>query len=519
MKKLERSHTIPPYKNKELADIPGEEWKDIPGLEGYGMVSNYGRIKRLQFEIMNALGRVIVYEERIQAQKMQRGFNEFKKDYKILLQARIQVDKVCHSISVGRVVYCCFVEKFDLQDRSVYITYKDGNGLNTTPGNLIKTDLTGLQQLIMKAGRKDLHFGHSVENQKIFTEKGRQVNIKAVGKYNMEGCLICTYESLSAAAIATNISITAISSATRQKGTLTAGGFIWRVGKTRQQIAVTRIHKAIRAAKGAAVSQYDVNGKKLHTYFNITQAAKAVGKERKTISQAISGRILTAGGFIWRKGEAESINVDKEKKSLLLRKGYMLSQYDLTGKKIATFHSSKDAARSIGVQTEQVNAMAIRDDLLLKGHIWRYGDAPELPREEILRIKRNVSREKVREVTQYDLKGKKKNFFHSMTEAARSTGVSLGAITSTVNGHKATGGGFIWRRGNGKAVLVLPATPRPLGHKLIKEVLQFDLNGKMIQHFPSIKEAARTTGVHFTTISAVLRGDVHTAGGFVWKRG
>ncbi len=499
--------------------MPGERWADIPGLEGYGMVSNYGRIKRLEFEIINVLGKKINYEERIQTQKIQRGLNEFKKDYKSLLQARIQVDKVCHSISVGRVVYCCFVEKFDLTDRSIYITYKDGNGLNTTPGNLIKTDLKGLQQLIMKAGRKDLHFGHSAENQKVFTERGRQVNIKEVGQYNMEGYLIRTYESLSEAAKATNVTITSISSATRGKGLLTAGGFIWRVGKIRQQISVTSIHKAIRATKGEPVSQYDLTGKKIRTYFNITQAAREVGTDRKTISDAVGGRILITAGSIWRKGEAGSINTDREKKSLALRKGYTLSQYDITGRKLATYHSSKEAAQSIGVQTEQVNAMAIRDDLLLKGCIWRYGTAPKLSKEEVSRIKGNLRQEKVREVTQYDLKGKKIGFFSSMTEAARVTGIPLGSIMSTVNGYKATGGGFIWRRGKGKATLVLPATPRPLGHKLTKEVYQFDLNGQLIRSFPSIKEAARSEGIHFTTISAALRGDAHTAGGFVWKRG
>jgi hypothetical protein len=196
MSKKQSKINIPHYQNKQLDDIEGEIWKDIPGLEDYGMISNLGRVKRLAYESVNELGRVTVLDERIQTQKVQQDFNTFKQDYKVNLQTRIQVDKVCRSISVGRIVYYCFVEKFDLSDRSLYVSYKDGNGLNVLPDNLFLTDLSGLQQQIMKAGRKDLHFGHSEENQKenqkVFTLLGREVNIKQVSQYDMDGKFVAT---------------------------------------------------------------------------------------------------------------------------------------------------------------------------------------------------------------------------------------------------------------------------------------------------------------------------------------
>ncbi|GGH27286.1 hypothetical protein FAZ19_18860 [Sphingobacterium alkalisoli] len=508
---------LPPYQNKDLADLPGEEWKDLPGLEGYGMISNLGRIKRLSYELTNSVGQTSVFAERIQAQKINRTFNNFKQDFKQHFNSRIQVGKVTHSISVGRVMYYCFVEQFDLSDRSLYVTYKDGNGLNVIPDNLVLVDLSGLQQRIMQADRKDLHFGHSEENQKVFSQLGRDVNIKKVSQYNMEGHYLHTYESLSQAAEAVGATISAISAATKKKA-LTAVGYIWRLGSSKKNVAVRNIHKAIRRTKGAPVSQYDLEGRRIATYYNMSQAAEVLGLERKVISDAVNGRVLVTASSVWRKGEAETIDTSREQRSLSLRKGYTVSQYDLEGNKVRTFTNSKEAASFINVQTERINAMAIRDDLLLKGYIWRYGEEPQLGAEELSIIRNNVAKPKTKDITQYDLKGKRLGYYPHITAASRETSVHAGGINGCVDGHKATAGGFIWRRGKGKAKLVLPVTPRPLGHKLSRKVIQYNLKGREIARYPSIKSASRALGIHNTTISAAIRGDNNTAGGFRWKK-
>ncbi|ULT40724.1 hypothetical protein KRR40_39185 [Niabella defluvii] len=146
-------------------------------------------------------------------------------------------------------------------------------------------------------------------------------------------------------------------------------------------------------------------------------------------------------------GEADHINVDRERKSLELRKGYIMSQYSIEGTRLATFRSSKEAALHTRVQREQVNAMATRDDLLLHGCIWRYGDAPALSREEVERIQRNLVSEKRKDITQYDLIGKRIDYFPSINVASQKTGVPIGSIRSSADGYKVTGSGFIWRRG------------------------------------------------------------------------
>jgi hypothetical protein len=39
-----------PYEDRSLENRKGEQWKDIPALEGYFMISSQGRIKRHPYE-------------------------------------------------------------------------------------------------------------------------------------------------------------------------------------------------------------------------------------------------------------------------------------------------------------------------------------------------------------------------------------------------------------------------------------------------------------------------------------
>jgi|GEM_PF-402521 len=509
-------HKILPYQNKDLEDLDGEIWKDIPGLESYGMISNRGRVKRLAFELYRSDGKLYRYEERIQAQKVTTYFNKFKQDSGGHLNSRIQIGGVCHSLSIGRIVYYCFVEKFDLSDHSIYISYKDYNRLNPIPDNLFRTDLSGLQQHIIKAGRKDLHFGHSAENQEVFSERGRQASRKKIHQYDMQGHYVATYDSVTAAVEHTGVGLSHISAAARGSA-LTAGGYIWRFGRRRAKVAVKDIHAAIRATKGTPVSRYDMHGNKIATYYNITQAAKAIGVQRESLRNAVHGKILILSGSVWRKGEAKRIDTARERQSAALRRGYILSQYTPEGIRVVTFSSSKEAAEYAGVAVERINAMTIRDDLLLDGFIWRYGNKDALPAAEVDRIRHNIRQEKRKDVTQYDLTGRRIGHFMTMTEAAGHTELNLGSIVGSVNGYKATGGGFIWRRGDGPLQLDIPETPRPLGNRLIRGVSQYSMEGKLLRSYATIAEASRETGIHKTNISNVTTGRIRSAGGYLWK--
>ena len=54
-------------------------------------------------------------------------------------------------------------------------------------------------------------------------------------------------------------------------------------------------------------------------------------------------------------------------------------------------------------------------------------------------------------------------------------------------------------------------------NKYGKPIYQFDLFGKFIKEYPSIREAERQTGITTANIRKALRNERNSAGGFVWK--
>ena len=50
-----------------------------------------------------------------------------------------------------------------------------------------------------------------------------------------------------------------------------------------------------------------------------------------------------------------------------------------------------------------------------------------------------------------------------------------------------------------------------------KAVIQYDLKGKKIAEYVSMREAERQTGIRAGNISACCCGLAHTAGGYIWK--
>ncbi|MBX2925878.1 MAG: hypothetical protein KF746_27025 [Chitinophagaceae bacterium] len=56
---------MPAYKDRSLKDRKGEKWEDIPGLDGYYLVSNYGRVKRVRRELRRTDGNMYILREMI----------------------------------------------------------------------------------------------------------------------------------------------------------------------------------------------------------------------------------------------------------------------------------------------------------------------------------------------------------------------------------------------------------------------------------------------------------------------
>jgi len=97
-----------PYQNLSLEDMPGEVWRDIPGWDGYYQVSNMGRAKSLDREIIDSSGRHYYRYSRILKQTLQH------RKYKMLVLPLYQTSLHRNvKLIIARCVAQAFIENPD----------------------------------------------------------------------------------------------------------------------------------------------------------------------------------------------------------------------------------------------------------------------------------------------------------------------------------------------------------------------------------------------------------------------
>ena len=206
-----------PYQNLSLVDMPGEIWRPVPGLEGYVVVSNLGRIKRLARIYYSSNGRKnhlkeMIMTQKISNHKIRNGIYDFISPvFSIMIQNNRKL------FTVARVVYSAFVERLDhdpAKNHKQLILHKDLDGLNNKVENLYL------------ATNKEL----SERNFKLCimpNEKSTVLCSKPISQYDLSGVFIRTYPSINEAKRQTGISSSKIIGTAKGKQSQ-AGGFIWR---------------------------------------------------------------------------------------------------------------------------------------------------------------------------------------------------------------------------------------------------------------------------------------------------
>jgi NUMOD4 motif len=111
-----------PYQNLFLKSIRGETWEDIPRLLDHYQVSNYGRIKRLEYEMLYKNGAIYLKPEKVITPSVVKQFNKFKNDYSYFLTNRVKFKNERPGFSIPGLVYYSFMEKFDIEDHSIVKT-------------------------------------------------------------------------------------------------------------------------------------------------------------------------------------------------------------------------------------------------------------------------------------------------------------------------------------------------------------------------------------------------------------
>ncbi len=345
-----------PHQDLSLNNLKNEKWKDIPCLEDYYMVSNFGRVKRLEYEMTYKNGAVYIKPEKIITPTVTRHKNKFKNDETRFLVNRVVLGGVRYNLTLSRIVYYCFKEKFDLDDKKINILCKDGDGLNVIPANLVKATLYDKARRMVARGRFESSLKYLAEES---MQKRRAAIVKTkskqVSQYNLQGKWIRTFSSAAEAERATNIFATSIGHMA-SGGLISAGGFVWGWGKGKQ-VDVESMRKERktkhRLRYGQKVTQYDLQGNRIAHFPSLQDANAATGAHETAIRMVIKGVYKSAKGYYWNAGHGkEKIDMSGYKwgkQSMAAAQSKKIKQFTLDGKLLRIFPSIKEAAQSIKV--------------------------------------------------------------------------------------------------------------------------------------------------------------------------
>ncbi len=194
--------------NLSLEDLPGEEWKTVEDFENYA-ISNYGRLKSLERCVVNYYGGVNRLKDKILKLQAFRYFNKYLQAYFYSVKCNLCIEGKQYGRSVARLVYYHFVEKFNMDDLSFLISFKDDNHFHVHFSNLEKLTVGKLHSKSMDTGR------------------GKKGNYRqAVSQYTVEGNFVASYDNIYEAGKTLGIDPVHILAVINKKR-FTAGKFLW----------------------------------------------------------------------------------------------------------------------------------------------------------------------------------------------------------------------------------------------------------------------------------------------------
>lgn len=367
------------YQNLSLKSIRGEEWKDIPGLEDYFLISNFGRVKRLEYEMQYRNGAIYTKPEKIIKPIIVKQFNKFKKDYSSFLTCRVTLNGKRRTLMISRIVYCLFVHPFNLDNYTKVILCKDLDNFNIRPSNLQLVTVSQKQRrTILRKRYRSPFYDLTESDRKKQREAINKTLQKQVTQYSLKGRKIKTYKSIVEAEKATGIFATSIGKVASGGGII-AGDFAWAFGKKAKLDLVAlrkERYKAYIKKYGQKVTQYDLSGRKMAKYDSVKEASEASGVHINAINRMLKGEYKSTKGFYWKKGygkdQIDLSNYKWGRESMASTQSKKVKQYSLDGKYLLTFSSIKAAAKEIKVHLSTLCGALNGRQKTAGGYIWKY---------------------------------------------------------------------------------------------------------------------------------------------------
>jgi hypothetical protein len=501
--------------NLSLENLPGEAWKDVPGLDGVAELSNYGRVKTVRRWVERAgIGGGFWKKDRILTNRVQVQELVYLKRKKYQLAVSVGFEGKKYSFAIGRMVHYLFVKKFKLEDRHILTSYKDGNPFNVHYQNLL---LTTSSLSIINAYNKD---------HRPLECFGNKAN--SIVQYDKKGKKIATFKSIYQAARATALKMSTITGQLKN-GIGYTGGFIWRYekGASNNKVVTPAIRNKMASVQfhTEVISQYDLSGKKLTEFENLNVAAKVVSIQPNQIKRVIEGKLSSAAGYYWQLGKGKKmVNTDhlRQKRKLYLeQKSRPVTQYGLDGNFIEHHKSVTSASSSTNISIMAIFS-ALKDGAGTrtgKGFIWKYGKGrKKMVVSDRVKKKLYLHNLYIQPVTQYSLDGKRVATHANLKDAAKKMNGQHHQLVLVIEGKRLSFKNFCWVLGKGARHINVDIKSAQIARrkKIPKPVVQLSLSGNKLKEYSSIAEASIQTGISSQYIAAAARGRHTSAKGFKW---
>lgn len=261
-----------------------------------------------------------------------------------------------------------------------------------------------------------------------------------------------------------------------------------------------------------SVYQFDIHGNLVNEYSSITEASAKLGIPSPNIICSCTGKVNRAGKYIW-KYKDEIPDIEEFKKSIdisIYDNLEPIYQFDMNQNFIKEYSSATEANRI----NPKWYSNSILDSCRGKykyscGYIWRFKkDVPDIEVFKQTPIDFTRKTYKGKPVCQYDLNGNLIKEYTSTREAADALNCDIHTITYACSGRTKTGKGYVWKYKDKDAVIQF---------KQRKCVLQFNLNGELLNEFSSVQEASKQSGYAISSITSACNGRVKSCGGYVWR--
>lgn len=474
-----------------LENLEGEEWKDVIGYEGIYAISSEGRVKRLERNIVDNIGRQIHYQERILKYYVSKSTG--------YPNVNLSKNGEKETINIHSLIADAFIPN---PDNLPCINHIDEDRSNSILSNLERcTYLYNNTYGLAKQKRRTTYL-----------EKNSKIPIC---QYKKNGELVYIFKGGLKEVDEKYHSIFKYIRQCLNKDKASAGGFVWLF---EGEIFGYKDKPYYRIP----VEQYDLDGNLIQTFEGGLEEIKNYGEFDVNLTRAcLNGKCKTSQGFVWIfKGKDFSY-----KRPLPPNKGRMFKNtkpkthqkyvllVDDNGMQIKRYKSVSEAAIENGFDRHVLSRKAVNGEVFVNGKhfIIERKENEYIPRGH-KGPRQDLKGKGAKPISQYTKEGKHIQDFDSAIEAAAFLGKKYASnITNCCKGILKTAHGYTWTYKGAKE-------PRPFVNGSVRRVEQYAITGEYIATYNSIKESATTVGNGKPgSIANNLKGISKSAFGYIWK--